>query len=100
MASVQGLSINPVAHGVGGAGKTHAIKETVFRQMLIKGTFKVEGYSSRLAMLGTSDFAIDFITLVDEGLDYVLSAGGDNGPSNVGPQESTLKIRLSESVSG
>jgi hypothetical protein len=98
MASIKGLSINPVLHGVGGAGKTHAIVNIVMKFMLIAGTSKVEGYSSRLAMLGASDFVIDVITLIDEGLDYVLSTGGDNGPSNVGPQESTLKLRLSESV--
>lgn len=95
MASKMGLGINPVLHGVGGAGKTHAIS-LVMKLMLISGTMIIEGYSSRLAMLGAQKVILDTVIVVDEGLDYVIKS--EFGPSNVGPQESTLKLRLSESV--
>lgn len=96
MASKLGLAINPVLHGVGGAGKTHAML-LVRKLMLIDGTMVMEGYSSRLAMLGSQKVILDTVVVVDEGLDYYFSDSA-SGPSNVGPQESTLKLRLSESV--
>ena len=37
---------------LGGAGKTYALVNTVKKNMVIPGTMVVEGYSSRLAMLG------------------------------------------------
>ena len=97
MASKKGLSINPCLHGLGGAGKTYALVKTVKKYMVIRGTMVVEGYSSRLAMLGVTSYKIDEVVLIDEGLDYVLNSS-DSGPSNVGLGDSTLKLRLSECV--
>lgn len=97
MASKKGLAIHPCLHGLGGAGKTWALVNTVKKFMIIDGTMVVEGYSSRLAMLGVDGYKIDLVTLIDEGLDYVLSSA-ENGPSNVGLGDSTLKLRLSECV--
>ena len=70
------MHLVPVLHGVGRAGKTHAIVNVVMEFMLIVGTPRAEGCSSRLAMLGASDFVINVVTLVDEVLDYVLSTPG------------------------